>query len=378
MIYRVIIMKNFRKNAISLIKIAATASAFLFCLTETQIISETIYDAIIRCINVIIPSLYAMMIVSGLLVRSNLTSKSGRIFSVPGRALFGMGGNVLPIFLLSMFAGYPIGTSMLCAEVEKGSVSRKDAEIFSGVCFGAGPAFIFGCISSQLYGSETAGKIILLSAVSANVILAVLISFITRKNNVSLCNAEKLKLSSETFTESIVAAGHSMANICFMVVAFSVLTAFLETSGTIELLSSLISSHTNVNSQLVSGAICALLDVTNLKGMPAGNYEILPLLSALASFGGVCVIMQIAVLARGRISLIPLILLRTAAAIISAVICRIISPYMLVNETVSASSAKIALCNNDSPIPSILLIIMTLMLFAEYEKIYGKKSLANM
>lgn len=367
-------MKKIRENTLLLIKTAAVVGFFLFCIIRTEAVRDAVYNAVMRCLNVIIPSLYAMMIISAILVRSRLTEKIGGIISKIGNLLFGMNGNVFSIFLLSMFAGYPIGTTMLCSEADKGTITRREAEIFSGICYGAGPAFIFGCISSRLYSSTTAGKIILLSATSANILLAFIISFAMRSKITKGNTLQKVNLSSDIVTESIISAGRSMANICFMITAFSVITAFIFQTGISSNISGVLSEKVGIPEHFSEGLIFAFLDITNINTLPSGDYNLLPALSALISFGGICVILQISVLISGKISIKPLILLRTAAAVLSYIICKMIAPHMLTNETVPTSNINYNMINSESPVSSFLLIIMTIILFGQYENIINRKN----
>ena len=63
MINMVMIMRNFTKKAIKCAKAAAAAAAFAFCMTKTAEVSQAVSGAVERCIGVVIPSLFAMMIV---------------------------------------------------------------------------------------------------------------------------------------------------------------------------------------------------------------------------------------------------------------------------------------------------------------------------
>ncbi|MBQ8297743.1 MAG: hypothetical protein IJX77_08180 [Ruminococcus sp.] len=352
-----------------LIKISAAVLVTVFCLTETDMVKTAVYDSVMKCLTVVIPSLYGMMILSGFLVKSGIIGRFPRILTKPGKAIFGMDGSIFPIFLFSLFAGYPVGAKMLSAEAEQGHVSRHDAELLSGVCFGAGPAFIFGCISSQLYGSHTAGRIILVSTIAANLLIALVLSFRLRRNAAPPLKKEKLNISADVLTESILSGGRSMADICIMIAAFSVLTAFLSSTGVLGYVAELISTLSGFSSETAEGLLYAFLDVTAVNKLPENNYKLLPAVCGLASFGGVCVIMQIAALASGKLSVRPLIFLRLTAAVISGFICRLIMPFMLSDETVAASELSFSLHQADSPVPSFLLIIMTVILFGEYEKL---------
>jgi len=357
-----------RKKIFFYAKIFLLICTSIFCLIKTDIVNKAVSDALRRCIYVIIPSLYAMMIVPSLLIKSGIISRISELTGIIGKVLFGMERVVFSVFAFSMFAGYPVGTKMLCSAYEKGLIDKRRAEVFSGLCFGAGPAFIYGCIAGQLYGSRSAGNIILVSTLSANIVTAIIISFFMRRN----CGSEKEKstitLSSQMLTECVISGGHSIINICFMVTAFAVIIGFLKYSGIISLAGSLFSQTAGLSAEDAEQFITAIFDVTAVDGFSAGNYKLLPYLSFLVSFGGICVIFQISAVA-GRLSLKPLVIIRIASAFISLVICRLITPFMLSDETVLTSVLNVRTHQAHSPIPSIMLVIMTFFLFCEYEKL---------
>lgn len=365
-------MKQIKINNFGLLKAAAVIATSIFGITNTDAVKAAVYDSVLRCLTTVIPSLYGMMIISGLLVKSNIICNVPNFIKKIGSSFFGMSGGVFPIFIFSMVAGYPIGSKMLCSEYENGNLSRHDAEIFSGICYGAGPAFIFGCISSQLYGGSISGKIIIVSTISANLILAFFLSIFLKKRSYAPSARKKIILSSETLNASILSAGRSLADICLMISAFSVFTVFLEKIGAINFAAELISKCFNIPNESCSGIIFAFLDITSVNRLPYGNYDILPIISALTSFGGVCVIMQLSALNSGKLSLKPLVLLRVCSALLSGAICHFIMPIFLANETVSAANITASCFHTASPIPSVMLIFMTIILFRDIEKLHVK------
>lgn len=368
MIYRVIIMKNFREKAILLLKSAAVVLLALFCLTETDSVKNAVSESVMRCLTTIIPSLYAMLIISGILINTGILGKIPKLAALPGK-LLRMSPDIFFIYIISQFAGYPVGAKMLCTACENGHLTKKQAQLLAGVCYGAGPAFIFGCISSQLYSGKTAGQLILISSAGANFILALLLSFLMKKSPQQTEKTAEFRLSAEMLTDSILSGGRSMAVICFMITAFSVLSTFLQENGIIGALSRIIADTGLISAETAHGAVLAFLDVTAVSALPRNNYEILPLICALSSFGGVCVLLQISAVTSGKLSMKPFILLRIAAAVLSGLICKIMMPCFLANTTISAADTNISLHRSATPVPSLILIIMTFFVFIEFESL---------
>lgn len=356
------------KKLIFYIKILTLIFMSVFCLVKPDIINSSVYDAVRRCLNIIIPSLYAMMILAPLLIKSGIIDGISRFTGKIGKFLFGMDNIVFPVFVFSMIAGYPTGVKMLASAYEKGLIDKKRAEIFSGVCFGAGTAFISGCVTSQLYGNNSAGNLILISTVSANIVFAFMISFFMRKNCTLKNQKNDIKVTSGMLTECVANGGNSIINICFMVMIFAVITAILDYTGIISVIGKFISGITGISAEDSGQIVKAVTDVTAVTGFSHGNYKLLPYLSALISFGGICVIFQISAVS-GGLSLKPMIIERLIISVISFIVCRILSPVILSGETVFTSSVNVRTHQAHSPVPSVMLIIMTFFLLSEYEKI---------
>lgn len=336
----------------------------IFCLADTQTVGACVSAALERCIGIVIPSLYAMMIMSSLMTETGLISRFPKPIRTFGRIIFGMDGAVFPIFAVSMLAGYPVGSKLLAGEVRKGNIEKKAASIYAGLCYGAGPAFVYGCISSQLYGEREAGTVILVSTISANVLLALVVSFFMREKPKRKPESGCFRFSSEILVKSVSEGARAMLGICSMIGAFAVFSGFLRSVGAVDAIESLCP-------YIRREYIFAFLDVTAIDNFKAGDYSALPVISGLVSFGGVCVLMQISALTSGELSMGIAAGMRATAAILSGFICRGIMIIFSDRFCVTASTVKI--CREKSPLPSVMLMIMTLILMRDIYSVTAKK-----
>ena len=362
-----------KKNAGKAVKAAAAVLLFVYCLLDTEGTAWAVRSSLRRCTETVIPSLFAVMAAASVIVRSGITAMMPKWTAPVGRLLFGMEPNELSVFTFSMAAGYPVGLRMICEEYAAGRISPKRAELLAGLCFGAGPAFVFGCISRQLYGSAAAGQLILLSAVSANVILALIMSVPLRRCRSVEHNGRSFDISADMLTDCVLGSGRAMADICVMIVFFAVVTRFLVTTGAAAAAGELLGKLPGLGRIRGEALVAAFLDVTNAEALPRGDWLLLPYISGLTSFGGVCVMFQLSVVARGRISVMPLIIMRAAAGVVSFFVSMLLLPYFMAGETVEVSAAVGT--SAPSPVPSVMLVIMTFMLMLEYgRKKNGKEA----
>lgn len=368
MIIRVVIMKIQKERLLLALKLTLLIGTAVFCVIRTDDVKSEVSAAAQRCIYVLIPSLYAMLAVTSLITACGITRHLPKSAAAVGKALFGMTPHETSAFILGMFAGYPVGTRMLVS----GGSGKRRAELLSGVCFGAGPAFIYGCISGELYGSQTAGKIIILSAVGANLLLASVLSFMLRDTPPESNVRPQLHLTGIMLSDAVKNSGKALGMMCLAVMAFSVPAAVLECADAASAVGKHFSQLAAISSEDAEVLFRSVLDITSLGDLSHGNYRLLPWICALVSFGGICVIFQISAVTSGKISLMPLVLTRLAAAVLSYFLCRMLMTFMLRDEVISASTAEIRSFRSASPIPSLLLIVMTAMVIsASHRRITG-------
>ena len=368
-------MKEKTRNAAGALIIAASA---LYCLAEPGQTRAAVSAALGRCLDTLIPSLFAMMAAAYLLTESGFLRAASRLpgwMTLPGRLLFGFESSMIPVFTFSMFAGYPVGMKLISAEYSAGRLSCRRASLLAGLCFGAGPAFVYGCISAQLYGSSAAGRLIMISAAGGNVLLALLLSPVTRRLRpeentapVHTCYEPAL------LTEAVSSAGRSMAQLCFTVLAFAVITAMLGSLGFTGAVSDMLTALSGRPHRETAALTAAFLDITAAGSLTHGDHTLLPAVTALVSFGGVCVFFQLGAVSGGEIPLLPVVLMRAAAAALSYFICRALLPFLMAGETVTVSVAG-AVHRADSVVPSVMLILMSVMVMREWGA--GKLGIRN-
>ena len=76
-------------------------------------VSSAVILSIESCLKIIIPSLFAFMVLSNLIVKSNIYILISKPFSLISRYLFRIPPELFSIFLLSNIGGYPIGAKLL-------------------------------------------------------------------------------------------------------------------------------------------------------------------------------------------------------------------------------------------------------------------------
>ena len=116
-----------------------------------------ISEAVDRCMNIIIPSLFVFMALSQILVSSGLYYCVSMPFYPISRFIMGIPPQLFFVFLLGNTAGYPVGVKLLSDLCQRKIISQRTAKIMSCFCCCGGPAFYSGTVGLAVFGCTGAG-----------------------------------------------------------------------------------------------------------------------------------------------------------------------------------------------------------------------------
>lgn len=250
------------------------------------------------CLRTVVPSLFPFLFLCKLLTDS-LWGKSYPFLKPLGRKL-GIPEGGESLLIAAALGGYPVGALALGEGYKTGTLKKEDAEHLLTFCSNAGPAFLFGMMSSLFPDRGTPWilwGIHLLSALMAGLLFR---RETTQKTVFSPSNPSV----SQTLAHTV----KTMGVICGWIVLFRILSDFLTRwffwyfpeelqvlmTGLLEL----------------SNGCCALsrIEDPGLRFLAA---------SVLLSFGGLCVAMQTASVI-GSLSIRPYLLGKVAQTIFAA------------------------------------------------------------
>ncbi|MGN1133817.1 MAG: hypothetical protein ACI4RN_05105 [Oscillospiraceae bacterium] len=339
-----------------------TAIIIFICImliSRQDFISQAIISATKRCLNVIIPSLFAFIAISSILINSNLIMYLAKPFNFISKALFGFSGEIFITMLISNVSGFPIGASLLTKMLENKQISKKSAEILCCFCYGGGPAFFSGAIGLTVFNSTRIGMIIFLSCLTSNIILALILGRIY-KPDFQASNPE-VYLNSECVIQSVLSAGKAMFTICVTIVFFSAIIAIIESMGILGMLP-----------EKIEPIIKGILEISNLSDISIKSRSIIPIVTAICSFGGICVLLQIKAIVKDKFSLKYFLIARTFAMIIAYGISFLLVRKFLPKEVFASAHYTKAIIDTDNIIPSVCLMCMIFIIFMGNKKMPEK------
>lgn len=344
-------------SVLFLVLIMAFSSSMVIYSDE---ISKGISEGISRCLNIIIPSLYGFLIISGFLIRSGLYSLISRPFHIISKYFFHIEPKLFSVFLLSQVGGYPLGAKLLSDLVTSGKIQKSQAEDMMIYCYSGGPAFLAGAVGTAVFGAPEVGIYVFLSVFSANVILALIVGWLKAVPDETLAEKNEINISFSVITDSVLSAAKSLFIICAMIIFFSILLVLIEKAGVFEL-----AAGYSKNSDMITTWLKSLIEISNISKVQQDLYSALPLIAAGIASGGLCILMQIVTIVGGAFSIKRFLLLRPAAMVLSYVFMKIYMNLFAVGTLSIQGGKQLELTEAAGALPSILLIIMTILLFAK-------------
>ncbi len=296
-----------KKKVIIIIAVLSALTIGILLIADSAGTAETIKRCIYVCLDSLIPSLFCFMVFSSLLIKSGI----GEILFTPlwyiTKFILHLDRKMFSVFLLSQIGGYPVGVRLL-SELNDGSKEcDKLCNTALCYCYNSGPAFVIGIVGIGIYGDVKAGLIVFLSCLAANFTAAVIMNI--RRKPVSN-SAVRFSMTGKDITTCLSGAAKALMNIALAILLFNTAT---------ELADFVIG---NLTGGELPYMIKAVTEITNIKN--PGMVCPLPVVTALISFGGSCVIYQLYVLSAFRIDIVRFVLSRAVISALSALICFII------------------------------------------------------
>ncbi len=202
--------------------LVASVVAALLLLWFPQAVQTGVRRGLAICGELLIPSLFPFLVLSGFVIRSGLASGIGRRLSPLMRRLFGFSGSAAAALVISLVGGYPAGANAVAGLCEQGEIERGEARRLLRCCVSAGPAFIIGGIGVGMLGSAKAGVLLLIAHWFSFAVVALI-----ERDRYQPCLTKSVSNISigAAVAESVNTAASSLLSMCgFVLLASGVLS----------------------------------------------------------------------------------------------------------------------------------------------------------
>lgn len=255
---------------------AATMTFLLLCYPDKA--AQGVSCGLEICLKTIIPSLFPFLFFSTLLMSFTLPERLCEKMSKLTQLLFGLPGITLPIIIISVLGGFPVGSVLIKQSFEQGRITACQGKRLLLFCVNPGPAFTISVIGVSMLGSMKAGLLIYVCSLISTLILGMLSRFFTDEDDLRQYSKNYIKKGvAESVNSSAEQAVSGIVNICTWIIVFSCIGALADIlpveTGTLHFFKMI--------SEVTNGAIIAL------------EYYNLPVLCAVIGFSGFCIHLQI-------------------------------------------------------------------------------------
>lgn len=198
--------------------IAASAAMLVLILDGKTALSGAA-EGIWICLNTLIPSLFPFFLLS-ILLTGALRGQSIP-FLRPVAKICRIPKGAEPLLAIALLGGYPVGAQNVALSYQAGHLTSAQAARMIAFCNNAGPAFIFGILSS-MFSIPAAPWLLWAIHIFSALSVGILLPGMEERNAVPL-SSRPIRL-----TDALAKAVHTMALVCGWVVVVRMTLSFLE------------------------------------------------------------------------------------------------------------------------------------------------------
>ncbi len=322
---------SLKRNLFTIVFIIFLISLLMF--SENNI--QAAKSGLILWSTKVLPCLFPFFVATELLCRTNLAYNLGKLLNTPIKKFFNVPGESFLAIFLGIISGYPVGAKVVCNLKKNKIISKIEAERLIAFTNNSGPLFILGTIGIVMLNNKKIGTILLISHIVSALLVGYFFSFWKKDkldiNFKEICfssNLTPIKLSNigEILGDSIKNAITSLLSICGYIVLFSVILSILNSSGIINIISSIIFNLSRIPENVSNSSITSFIELTNglnLLSLIYINYPLITvlLISFFLGFGGFCVLLQVySIISKENISIKPYVLGKVLQGLFSVII----------------------------------------------------------
>lgn len=317
-------------------------------------VTDGVTEGLTICFNVILPSLFPFMVLSSYIVKSEALSFLYKIFYPFTKFVLRQPLCTVSAIIMGLVGGFPVGAKMTFLLLEKGQITRNQAQRLCMFCVNGGPAFVITAVGVNMLGSAKAGVIIFASLCVSSLILGFATSFFDDKKDLEIHIENSAQSPLAALSASVTDGVQSILGICAWVVLFSGLTECLKAIG--------------ISDGAYSGVV-SVLEVTKGCTLIAGKMGI-PALAAALGFGGFCVHCQIfSYIKATGLKYSHFFVGRVLCAALSAVICHLLLLVFPVDITTAVMNKDITVSAFSVSLPAfIALTIMCIVMIFDIDR----------
>ena len=245
-------------------------------------VAEAVKEAFMLSVYRVIPALFCFMVLSKLIMSSNIVHTVYPVFR-PLASFLHLSRDESSAFLTGNLCGFPSGAYSVEQICKKREYSENRRASLAALSNNVSPGFAVSFAGDVILGSKTVGMLIYASQLlSSFIICSILRRNVKCENEINITICEQ-KNFAETFCKAVTDSSHACVNLIGFIVVFSVVSVFvtslLERYDAPEILVSLVRSFLEITG-----------GCTSATSLPISQK--IPVIAFSCGFSGLCVIFQ--------------------------------------------------------------------------------------
>ena len=290
------------------IRFVSDPSLFFLALTLLVIliiypdkVSQSIREALLRCVGSLIPVLFPISVLSSLLASLKASDLLRKALGSPVSIIFGVSKNSAPAVILGMLCGFPVGAAYARTLYERSCISKAEYEKLISVSSLPSPAFVLNVLGKSMLKCRLSGFLVLACVLLSNITVSQL--FRSKEEKLSVMPRKEKQNLGASVSKALTNAASAMLNIVACVVFFSALTSLIP----------------DKTPPAVKAFISGVLEFSQGCKNAVDTYSVnaLPFCAAFLSYGGLSVNFQIMSVCGNEISYKKYFLISVLRALVS-------------------------------------------------------------
>ncbi len=287
--------------------------------------SQAILEGLRLYVTAVLPTLFPMLIFSGLFIALKVADGIGKLLEKPCQTLFNCPSLSGYILVISMLSGYPVGAKLIADYYKAGLIDKEVAKKISSFTMTSGPMFIIGTVGGVFFNNVRIGYIILISHYLGAILNGIIFCRKASKTQLSIpvISEKQENVLYDVFNNGVATIALVGAFITF----FYMLTEMLVDFKIVEIIE-------NLGGKMLSAIVVGFVEMTRGTQMVSQikhiNIEkIIAVTTAMISFGGLSVTLQAtAFLKSAQITTAYYLTIKLAQAIVSGIIAYLIAIFL--------------------------------------------------
>ena len=138
------------------------------------------FDGLCLWAECVLPSLFPFMVITLLLIKMGAAQAAAKPFTKLLN-VFKLPAAAAPLFVMSVFSGYPAGSRILNEYCDLGLIDQKQAKKLAPLCSTCGPLFALGTVGVKAFGGNGAGVKLFCACIISVTLSSLIYSLFTKR-----------------------------------------------------------------------------------------------------------------------------------------------------------------------------------------------------